>query len=652
MRGPVRERFARLSHADVDTRTLVWIAIALYAGFAVLRIALSLFPKSIDVMPDELRYLDLARSLSTDGSLTIRGEETSFQKILYPLLLFPAMMFQDTVSQVRAIGVLSSLYVCSAVFPTLIMSRRIFANRLLPNLTAMALVLVMPDMCYSMTFMSESLYFPVALWIICLLWSTLCCRTKWYPVLCACSGLACYAGYLCKEVAAAFAIAFCVVLVMLAVRRRMSAADAVMGLACFLAGFLAPFFVMKATLFNGMGNSYNQTDPAILLSPYTWAFAVYALVTDFTYLMVGFCFFCLVFPLIGWRGFSSNEKRLLAFSLIALAVGLLVVLYTISIREDVGHVALRQHLRYVIALFIPLMLLFVKQVGTTDFRTWRKSPRKTALLTAAVVGGCLLAATMFGSANLSQGFDNSQFHLLRDFIGWFDPLAQQEYDITARTMTGISTDETLLKIEPGVWLSRLAVILFIVLGTIGLLGRHRKRTLAILMAVVFALCIGNNIAACKYNWKAYSVPEDQVSETVEIDKYLNALPKDAKVLIVNDSERTGMNNMTDTYIQNRKMTYRYVTNTTFAADVQHGYLNQAAVMGMAGLTGDKDYGESSSMARNLSHIDYILVNKNQNIRFRSSNVKDTGIGNHINFTLYQVTDGNGIRVDAKAPNDE
>jgi hypothetical protein len=70
------------------------------------------------------------------------------------------------------------------------------------------------------------------------------------------------------------------------------------------------------------------------------------------------------------------------------------------------------------------------------------------------------------------------------------------------------------------------------------------------------------------------------------------------------------------------------------------------------LAGDKDYGKSSSMAQDLSHIDYILVNKNQNIHFRSSNVKDTGVGDHISFTLYQVTNGNGIQVEAKAPNDE
>lgn len=634
----------------MSARTLLWIAIGLYAAFAAIRIALALFPKTIDVMPDELRYLDLARSLFTDGTLTIRGEDSTFQKILYPLLLFPAMFFNDTVSQVRAIGVLSSLYVCTAVFPTFLIAKRVFGNRLLPNVTAQVLVLAMPDMCYSMTFMSESVFFPLALWLAYLMWVTLCNTTRRYPVLCLGSGLACYAVYLCKEVAAAYAIAFCVMLVILAIRKSRPRTDCIMGIACFLVGFLAPFVILKATLFDGMGNSYNQMDPGILFSPYTWAFAIYALVTDFTYLVVGFGFFCLAFPLLGWKKFDSDQKRLLAFSLLAIGVGLLTVLYTISIREDVGHVALRQHLRYVIPLFIPLMILFMQQVRQQDFSAWKRNVRTSCVLTGTVVAACLLVATMFGSANLSQGFDNSQFHMLRDFISQFEPLDQQEFDITAKTMTDIDDSETLLEINPGVWLSRTAVIAFILAGTIGLMGRRKRGAYLAIMAVIFACCIGNNVGAVKYNWKAYGIDESQIQEVVEIDEYLDSLPQDAKVLIVNDTDRTQLNNLTDTYIQNRKMTYRYCTDTSFANDSTHGVLNQAAVMGMAGLAGDREYQDSSQMTQSLAHIDYILVNKNQKITFESNNVQKTNAGSQQNFTLYKITNSDSIRVDAQAPN--
>ena len=56
----------------------------LFAVSTVVRTMLADFPKAADVMPEEMRYMDLARSLLADGTLTIRGVQTTFQKILYP----------------------------------------------------------------------------------------------------------------------------------------------------------------------------------------------------------------------------------------------------------------------------------------------------------------------------------------------------------------------------------------------------------------------------------------------------------------------------------------------------------------------------------------------------------------------------------------
>lgn len=640
-----------LAKRTVSGRTLFWIALGLYVIFAAIRIGFSLFPKTIDVMPDELRYLGLARSLFTDGSLVLRGDEATFQKILYPLSLFPALIFHDTIDQVRAIGILNSLYVCSAVFPTYLFGQKIFKDRLLPNLASLLLVLLMPDMCYSMTFMSESLFFPVALWLAYLIWRTLCDTTRAFPILCLASGAACYVAYLCKEVAAAYAIAFILLMVILGVRKSRPRNECLMGTACFAVGFLAPFVLMKATLFAGMGNSYSQTDPSILLSPYTWAFAIYAFVTDFTYLLVGFAFFCLVFPLIGWRRFPSDQRRLLAFCLLSVGIGLLVILYTISIREDVGHVALRQHLRYVIPLFIPLMMLFMEQVHTQNFSRWKHRASQFALFVGTVVTSCLLVATMFGSANLSQGFDSSQFHLL-DYFSATQPLDQQEYDAGAATMTDIDDSEALLEINPAVWLSRAAIIAFIALGSIGLFTRYRKETYGVIMAVIFICCVANNAGCIQYNWKAYGIAEDEMNEAIALDQYLESLPDDVTVLIVSDTDRTQRNNLTDTYIQDRTLSYRYCTDTAFAQNATLGYLDQSALLGTAGLSGGKPYGEVNDMTRSLSHINYILVSNNQDIHFTSKNVIDTGVGSHKNFILYRITDSKLIRVEAHAPDND
>ena len=79
-------------------------------------------------------------------------------------------------------------------------------------------------------------------------------------------------------------------------------------------------------------------------------------------------------------------------------------LFTISMREDVGHVALRPHLRYVAPLAIPLLYLFMKlgqslaAILFTSFATIGASSgfgyRIAAMCSFAL---CLLAALLMTS---------------------------------------------------------------------------------------------------------------------------------------------------------------------------------------------------------------------------------------------------------------
>ena len=92
-----------------NTTMLVVVAVVLFIVGTALHIFWGWFPKSIDVMPDEMRYLDTARSLFSGDGLVMRGEPSSFQKILYPLAISPALLFPNGVAQIQAIGVLNSI---------------------------------------------------------------------------------------------------------------------------------------------------------------------------------------------------------------------------------------------------------------------------------------------------------------------------------------------------------------------------------------------------------------------------------------------------------------------------------------------------------------------------------------------------------------
>ena len=585
------------------------VAVALFAIGAVVHIALGDFPKAIDVLPDERRYLEIARSLFAGGNLIMRGDPSDFQKILYPISLFPALFFDDGQAQIRAVNVLNSLYACSAVFPALLIARRIFENNwaVIASLVFTALI---PDTMYSLTFMSESLYLPVALWMVYLCWRSFEAEGALGIALSVLAGLLGYATYLCKEVAWMFPIAFAAWHIVAAVRKRRSAKRSAACIASFAAGFFVPFVIMKLTLFAGLFNSYAQFSFDILLSPYTVLFGFYSLFTDGVYFVIGFGVFPVLYLACTYRGMEREKRDLLFFCLLSLAIGLAVVVFTISMREDVGHVALRQHLRYVAPLMLPLLMLFMKQVARLDVSKITASPRRLSVLVATTVGFCVLVATMFGSGNLDQGFDYAEFHFMHWFLKDFsEPLAQDFFD--SWNMSAIDTgDGDLLVIEPLIWLSRAAVIAFTAIGMALLLHRServRLRAGGVICAIIAIMMIANAAAMVHYNRDAYDVEQPEIDEICTISDQLEGREEPGDVLVVLDKANTRPNNLIDTYLQDGRGEYDYVEVARFKG-------------------------------RNLDNVDYILKNTDQGIDLDDLDVVKIGgsDGEGARFELYKV----------------
>ena len=120
-------------------------------------------PAELAVYSDELRYLDVARSLLQGRGLRVRNMPSDYQKILYPLCILPALLLRTTAAQITAIGWLNAVYMASAVFPAYALAR---AMRLNPRRTAflVGVTAVLPTMSAAATFMSETVFLPLSLW--------------------------------------------------------------------------------------------------------------------------------------------------------------------------------------------------------------------------------------------------------------------------------------------------------------------------------------------------------------------------------------------------------------------------------------------------------------------------------------------------------
>ena len=147
-------------------RPLTWLG-GLYALAVVVQLALGLRVVSPWIMVDELVYSDMARSFADTGHFLIRGVHANYG-FVYPLLLSPAYkLFGSMIDVYLWARVINALAMCSVVFPTYLLARRVVRPGF--ALGAAALAVALPSTIYIGTLMTENAFYPVFMWLAYLL---------------------------------------------------------------------------------------------------------------------------------------------------------------------------------------------------------------------------------------------------------------------------------------------------------------------------------------------------------------------------------------------------------------------------------------------------------------------------------------------------
>ena len=146
-------------------RVPVWAWLtAIVLVSAVVRFALSRRVAAPWIMVDELIYSELAKSFAATGHFLIRGEHHGAYGFLYPVLIAPAWKvfgsIPDAYAAAKAIG---SVTMSLTAVPAYFLARRVLAP--LPSLFAAVLAVVVPSMVYTGTLMTETLFYPLFVFV-------------------------------------------------------------------------------------------------------------------------------------------------------------------------------------------------------------------------------------------------------------------------------------------------------------------------------------------------------------------------------------------------------------------------------------------------------------------------------------------------------
>jgi 4-amino-4-deoxy-L-arabinose transferase-like glycosyltransferase len=147
-------------------RTILYL-VALFLLAAASRALLARCIEAPRIFDDELRYVELARSVPRGRGLLWGDLPAGFPCYLYPLLLAPLVTWLPMETAYEAIRVLNALLMAAAVFPAYGLAREVTGRG--RAFAAALLVALIPGAGYSAMVLTESLFYPVftlALWLV------------------------------------------------------------------------------------------------------------------------------------------------------------------------------------------------------------------------------------------------------------------------------------------------------------------------------------------------------------------------------------------------------------------------------------------------------------------------------------------------------
>ena len=504
---------------DINKKTANLLVCLMFFGCIAARFLVADFPKYLFVYPDEANFVMIAQSLATGKGLSVYNGVTIYQKIIYSLCIAPAFLFEDPKVISRAILLINSLIMSLGVFPTYYLANRVVKKPVLSFFMSM-FYLMSADLTYTMTFMSEVLFLPMATTTLCLYYDCVLNidpkrPMKKHVLMSVISGVMVGLCYYIKEQAVVFLAGFFAYMVLVnfycfVIKKSETDMDfqksvlmrQIIGFLVQGITFLILRTFMQQVVFEGIHGSYQLYGLEIFQDMTYVTYFVYALVYYLLNVLMAFAIISVLFPVLKFDRLEKPVQRLLLF-LVLIVLGMtLIVGFMISLREDYPDVMPRAHVRYLGFLYVPFLMTF------THLMEQKEEPptkARTILDVGVLAGVTVLFALLYtGARDISSVDDN-----LLNFV-----------DINNLTEEPI----------PYLW-----VYVLLVAGIGYALYRYNKKWL---MGGFFALIIGlsvynNYLSTMEY--RRYGLHEDVYEAVVMLDEFESEHPTD-RFLILNGEQ--------------------------------------------------------------------------------------------------------------------
>ncbi len=340
------------------TLTALFILMVGVRWFLVLRS--SVLPS---IMADELRYLNIASSLLSDGRILFRGQPIAYAYILYPLMIAPLNLLPKGVNIYRAIEFFNVVCLTLALFPGYLLALRLTGSRRMSLLLAFSLVLL-PDSIMARHVMVECVALPMALFTFLLIFLMLEKPERFGRWVAA--GFMCFLLYALKPVYVMLGIASLMIIGFNALKSRDRARF--QGVALFALTMAMGWILLQ--LFLRLGLGYDASQKSLFATQTAGLSAMHMIQTldglakYLFYHLLAFGIIPVAVAIMMIKRLDAVRAQIAAILVSAVFLSILCVVYMFYYDELInqGGIPLRVHIRYA-AMYFPvfLMLLFSPQ---------------------------------------------------------------------------------------------------------------------------------------------------------------------------------------------------------------------------------------------------------------------------------------------------
>lgn len=149
---------------NTKNNSMFYFVFILFVLSFLIRFVLADFPKHLLIQPDELLFYQIAENFAQNRGLMVYNLPSNYQNVLYSIFLMPAFFFENREMQQHIISLINSILITSCLFPIYFLAK-LFLKQKKSIIAVLLFSLIIPDLTYSVTFMAENLYLPIALWL-------------------------------------------------------------------------------------------------------------------------------------------------------------------------------------------------------------------------------------------------------------------------------------------------------------------------------------------------------------------------------------------------------------------------------------------------------------------------------------------------------